>query len=69
MKHLLLSASLALFLLPSAVRADDGGNNGGDDGDHRRISATEMSVLGTSLAVALGACGYLLLRRKTSARS
>jgi uncharacterized membrane protein YozB (DUF420 family) len=63
-KRLILVASLAILSAPYMANAR-GWND--DNRHHRKISADQMAATGLAVAAALGAVGYLVLRKRTTA--
>lgn len=75
MKRLLLSACLALCATPFIASAHNQNwkpinENGDKDGKrHRWMGATEMAFAGFGVAATLGVGGYLVLRKRNTAKS
>jgi len=57
---------LAVLLTPNFANATSGKDRSERD-HHRKISADEITLAGVGLAAALGAAGFLVLRRRKTA--
>ncbi|HXJ07637.1 MAG TPA: LPXTG cell wall anchor domain-containing protein [Candidatus Acidoferrum sp.] len=66
MNRLTLLISLAVLLTPNFANATSGKDRSERD-HHRKISADEITLAGVGLAAALGAAGFLVLRRRKTA--
>jgi hypothetical protein len=67
LKRLILVASFAVLFTPYVANARDWNDNDNHK-HHRKISADQIAAAGLAVAAILGAAGYLVLRKRNTAK-